>query len=677
MKILSMKLAGSYLLLSFSCNCIYSQMPGAVGANLTYWIKANATAGKMTVGAGNRVSSWTNEKSTFAVTQATASKMPVLTNSTSSTPYFNYNPFLNFVTASSQSLVNAATSPDLAGTAPTIFIVANTDASANSALTYYANTNYRYQMKPNYRVQSSVSSSTGYASDFTYAGPKPDVNITMLANNGAALNSRINGTSFGLSYNTVATRPTISAGLCIGTNLNNAEYFGAGIAEAVIYNTVLSAANIRQVESYLAIKYGITLNSAGLNNPTTGYVNSLGDNIYSTGTDGINYWNQIIGIMRDSLSGGSALYQRQSHQPDDSTRIYLGMLQAGNAANTSVFTNNISSVVIGNNTGRLCASGPNVAQHPATAAIRLDREWKVQITGATPSTNVPDNFNMDVTLSSCASGSSTWGGLGNLSTLGLLVNNTSDLTTGQYFPNFSTYNGNTMTLSLNRVAGVITVQNLNTALMAYLGSTVLNAVNTPLYFTIAALDGSVLPARLLSFEANTFNNLSVNLQWDIASEGNVQSCSIQRSADGISWTDVATVLPAGSAGNIAHYAEEDPMPITGISYYRIRMADGAGLISYSQSKKMIIGGRGFTINAVTPNPFNAAISVDIYLLSPNKITASLIDAYGRVVSNVIVNGNSGHNTVCISNLHNITAGVYILKVEYNKQSLVKRVLKTP
>jgi len=66
--------------------------------------------------------------------------------------------------------------------------------------------------------------------------------------------------------------------------------FYGDIAEIAVYNTGLTAANANKVNSYLAIKYGITL--------TTNYVNTAGTTIFSTVSP---YINNIIGIGREDI----------------------------------------------------------------------------------------------------------------------------------------------------------------------------------------------------------------------------------------------------------------------------------------------------------------------------------------------------------------------------------------
>ncbi len=115
--------------------------------------------------------------------------------------------------------------------------------------------------------------------------------------------------------------------------MGRSEFFDASykgdILEVITYDARNSDADRRKIESYLAIKYGITL---GTNGTSLDYVDSNGTNIYAIG--GFNY--DIAGIGRDD---DAQLNQKQSktiNKVDDIT-IGLSDIFATNDVNTNVF----------------------------------------------------------------------------------------------------------------------------------------------------------------------------------------------------------------------------------------------------------------------------------------------------------------------------------------------------
>ena len=114
------------------------------------------------------------------------------------------------------------------------------------------------------------------------------------------------------------------------------------------------------------------------------------------------------------------------------------------------------------------------------------------------------------------------------------------------------------------------------------GNTITNAVVTSYSpFTFGSKAGTnPLPVELLSFEAKPNNN-SVDVSWQTASEKNCDYFSVERSADGTSFAEVAQVKGAGNSSVLHSYASSDQDPFNGHSYYRLKQVDFNGSFFYS------------------------------------------------------------------------------------------------
>src|SRR5690606_18878629 len=104
--------------------------------------------------------------------------------------------------------------------------------------------------------------------------------------------------------------------------------FDGRVAEIVTYSSRKTDANLTQernrIQSYLAVKYGITL---GVNGTSQDYVNSDGTVIWDADSENFNY--DIAGIGRDDVSD---LYQKQSRSVNnaaDGTGRTQGVLTMG------------------------------------------------------------------------------------------------------------------------------------------------------------------------------------------------------------------------------------------------------------------------------------------------------------------------------------------------------------
>lgn len=368
-----------------ACDVWAQAYPGGVSGNISLWLKANATSGNLVVNTSGNVSQWQNELGSFSVTQTVATQQPVLQTIPATNADFNFNPNIKFNNASNTFLSNTATSPDLLGSGGTIFLVQNTfpnNSSPNpSALTYTAGTGYRYQVKPTFRIQTGVSG-LGYTADFT-GGPAinyPNVAAAIYSsyNTGPSFRSRRNGTTFNINNNGLSLYyPAVNTGLYLGCNGSNSELSNACFAEVILYNTTLSATDINKVESYLALKYGITLDQTA---PGTSYTAANGTVVWDA-TINSGYAHNITGIGRDD---NAALLQKQSRSVNNEGYVYSyndntgGVFPDMNDGNATAFAADNSFLVFGDNAGdtslNTCAFQGKI--------VRMGRVWKVQRTGS-------------------------------------------------------------------------------------------------------------------------------------------------------------------------------------------------------------------------------------------------------------------------------------------------------
>ncbi|MBO9636170.1 MAG: hypothetical protein J7578_23910, partial [Chitinophagaceae bacterium] len=147
------------------------------------------------------------------------------------------------------------------------------------------------------------------------------------------------------------------------------EYSKMFVPEAFMFNRDLNASEIQRLESYMAIKYGITLN-----NGLTDYIASDGTTLIWTAASNTGYTRRITGIGKDDCT---MLHQKQSLSADTGTiTIALGnAVMISNEANVNNVTTDKTYFVFADNNGSLklltAVAGANVNQ-------RMDRVWKVQ-----------------------------------------------------------------------------------------------------------------------------------------------------------------------------------------------------------------------------------------------------------------------------------------------------------
>jgi hypothetical protein len=150
----------------------------------------------------------------------------------------------------------------------------------------------------------------------------------------------------------------VGANIGIGRTVNTNATL-AHVGEVIIYPTELTTINRNKVESYLAIKYGITLDQTTAQNYTLSN-NAVAWNSASVGL----YMNDIAGIARDDVS---SLNQSRSQSVNNTGDIVVNSV-------TAIGTNYQSLLWANDGT----ATGAWVATDVPTGYQRIAREWQFQ-----------------------------------------------------------------------------------------------------------------------------------------------------------------------------------------------------------------------------------------------------------------------------------------------------------
>jgi hypothetical protein len=137
-----------------------------------------------------------------------------------------------------------------------------------------------------------------------------------------------------------------------------------------------------------------------------------------------------------------------------------------------------------------------------------------------------------------------------------------------------------------------------------------------------------LPLKWVYFTGQ-LKNKTVELKWQTANEVNVSRFEIEKSADGVNWTSLASVTAANGATNSYNYTDLTPVPV---NFYRIKEIDIDGKVSVS--KTVLIRMATTTGIAVYPNPI-VNKTINFYIMDPlmvqsGKIEIRIFDVTGQL-----------------------------------------------
>jgi len=407
--------------------------PGGVITDLQLWLRSDLLNGTTSIADNTDVTTWNTQGRGSNATKPTSIGAPKYRNI--ATHNINFNSVVDFTnnyTTTPQVYTDTdANRQYLKGTSgfysQDIFVVMIPDVTVTSALasmdifcgdknsaaqetdgTGIGYGNYTSRMSNEvltYALGTSSGAGMGYG--VTHQSTTASYSTPGIIN--ARNNSGITGTELYFNANNIVNFTTDSG---LFGNVNDSRFWigrsegwdgslDGRVGEIITFSSRATDLQRSNIQSYLAIKYGITL---GVNGTSMNYTNSAGAIIWDA-TANTGYNNDITGIGRDDLS---KLNQKQSKSVNTSDEITIGLadIYATNTANTNSFDTDKKFLVWGNNKGTLAAQTPVVVNissgitSPSTLTsdvsfVSVGRTWKVVETGgnvATAKVSIPSTM---------------------------------------------------------------------------------------------------------------------------------------------------------------------------------------------------------------------------------------------------------------------------------------------
>jgi hypothetical protein len=151
------------------------------------------------------------------------------------------------------------------------------------------------------------------------------------------------------------------------------------------------------------------------------------------------------------------------------------------------------------------------------------------------------------------------------------------------------------------------------------------------------------------------------LTWQTIDETNTAEFIVERSTDGIGFSDIGNVAAIGSGNNSYSFTDAQP-PVQGNVFYRLKVEDRMGNVTWSSVVELTR--TGYTHTSVFPNPAVSGVTLQIdgssLLNTPVPLLntpARLLDADGRTISVQMVTGQQQY-----FDLHGLAGGIYFLQL---------------
>jgi len=187
--------------------------------------------------------------------------------------------------------------------------------------------------------------------------------------------------------------------------------------------------------------------------------------------------------------------------------------------------------------------------------------------------------------------------------------------------------------------------------------------NTPLPITVNFLNGRKQGSNHL-------------LDWKVTCVSTPRATmTLERSSDARNFTAMYTIT-ADAARCAQPFEHTDVNPLKGMNYYRLKIVDADGKLTYSTTVALLNAVKGFDIISIAPNPVvSNTFKLNLASAQAGKMEFGIFDMQGRLVKRESVTVIAGFNSLPV-NVANLSAGTYTIRsILTDDQSKVIRFVK--
>lgn len=186
---------------------------------------------------------------------------------------------------------------------------------------------------------------------------------------------------------------------------------------------------------------------------------------------------------------------------------------------------------------------------------------------------------------------------------------------------------------------------------------------------ISSINGT-LPLHTLELTA-TLRDTKVNLKWVAENEMNTKQFFIQRSFDGINFTDIGNKVVAGQINTPTQYVyvnDIQNLMLYNVVYYRVKAEDNIQRFAYSNVALLRLS--KITGIRVWPNPVGDFANITYNSAVNTILDVNVLNSLGIVVKQNKYNVSHGLNQLTVNGLETLSSGIYFIRInDYNNNQV--------
>lgn len=166
----------------------------------------------------------------------------------------------------------------------------------------------------------------------------------------------------------------------------------------------------------------------------------------------------------------------------------------------------------------------------------------------------------------------------------------------------------------------------------------------------------------------------IQIEFGNATEMDVKEYVIEKSADGINFVKLTTLLPKTNNGSLNSYVYTDANPYSGNNSYRIKTIEKGGSVEFSTVMSLSLSRTGTNVN-VYPNPVKGnSISIQLENLDKAVYTVVMYNGVGQKVFTKQMKHDGNTSTLVTTLPPSAKTGIYRLQVTGGNKQFVRNII---
>jgi len=186
-------------------------------------------------------------------------------------------------------------------------------------------------------------------------------------------------------------------------------------------------------------------------------------------------------------------------------------------------------------------------------------------------------------------------------------------------------------------------------------------------FSVFNANNIVLPVSVTNVKAYQKGN-TIQVAWSALNEINIEHYEIERSTNAVSFNKIAATPARNNNAPVNDYIATDAFPAQGKIFYRIKIIDKTGKVTYTSIVSIDISNGKISISVI-PNPVhNKIINLQLNNLTAGKYNLFLYSTDGKIVYNKTIEHAGGTSVQQLVLPSGIAPGTYLIRLYHETQN---------